>query len=213
MRRGRRTALSLAGTACIQRRQAMSDLLQLEHAADRGCEPAPFGSLLPQVPPSGLCERIELRASSKVARSPLGFDPSCEFELVQCGIERAVGDLQLVVGDLCEALADRPAMERLEGEDLQQQEVESALNEVWRFAHSLGYRDFDGSNPQTVGCRSRAGSAGLKTRLYATWRRLDERFVALAVFRCLAAARACLAAPFPFLPAPVLRFPREASRL
>ena len=50
---------------------------------------------------------------------------------------------QRVSGDLPEPLADRPAVERLECENLQDQEVQSALNEVGRFAHGsvLGYRD------------------------------------------------------------------------
>jgi hypothetical protein len=54
---------------------------------------------------------------------------------VKGGIQRAIADLELLFRNLPQALADRPAVHRLEREDLQDQEIESALDEVGRLAH------------------------------------------------------------------------------
>ena len=77
----------------------------------------------------------------------LGFhsdgDPALVLELVQRGVERSVAHLQDVTGYLLEALPDGPAVERLEGEDFENQQVERALDEIGWPAHgaSLGYRE------------------------------------------------------------------------
>src|SRR6202041_383331 len=86
---------------------------------------------------AGTRERIELRAAIVLGDFPLGGNPAFLFELVQCGIERAVADLQNVAGDLLQAQADGEAVERLQREDFQQQQVESALHEIRGLAHAL----------------------------------------------------------------------------
>ena len=58
------------------------------------------------------------------------------FELVERGVERALADLQDVARHLPDALRDRPAVHRLERDDLQDQQVQRALHEIGRFAHS-----------------------------------------------------------------------------
>src|SRR5438105_3219151 len=79
-------------------------------------------------------ERIKFRAAAEFAGLPFGRDPAFLLELVQRRVERSVADLQHVARDLLQALADGPAVEWLESENFQQQEVESALDEIGWFA-------------------------------------------------------------------------------
>jgi hypothetical protein len=52
------------------------------------------------------------------------------------GVERALIHLQDVVRNPANALGDGPAVHGLEGNGFQDQEIESALNEVGGFAHA-----------------------------------------------------------------------------
>ena len=108
-----------------------------------GGEAVPVGGFLFELLAAKTRERIELGAAIVFAGLPLGGDPALLFEFVKGGIERAVADLENVAGDLLEALADGPAVERFEGEDFEEEKIECALEKVGRFAHgcSLGYRD------------------------------------------------------------------------
>jgi hypothetical protein len=54
---------------------------------------------------------------------------------VERRVERPVAHLQYVARDLLQSLRDRPRVERLERNDLQQQQVERALHQVGRLAH------------------------------------------------------------------------------
>src|ERR1700730_16971933 len=90
--------------------------------------------------PAWTGQRVELRAAVVLGRLPLGRDPASLFQLVQRGIERAIADLEDVTGHLLEALADRPAVKRLEREDFQNQEVQGALHQVRRLAHRMSSR-------------------------------------------------------------------------
>jgi hypothetical protein len=54
------------------------------------------------------------------------------LEAVERGIERPLLDEQDLVRELLDAARDRPAMERFEGQRLQNQQVEGALHEVDR---------------------------------------------------------------------------------
>src|SRR5262249_48802728 len=101
----------------------------------RGRESPPVGGFPLELLSSRPRERVELRAPVVLGRLPLRLDPALLLELVQCGIERAVADLKHLAGHLLQALADRPAVERLQREDLQQEQVECSLYEVGRFAH------------------------------------------------------------------------------
>jgi hypothetical protein len=57
---------------------------------------------------------------------------------VERRIERPIADLENVARDLAEPDADGPAVQRLEGEDLEDQKIEGALDEV---------DGFDGRSP------------------------------------------------------------------
>jgi hypothetical protein len=56
---------------------------------------------------------------------------------VQRRIERALADPQLLARHLANALRNRPAVQRFERDDAQDQEVECALDEIGRLAHGL----------------------------------------------------------------------------
>src|SRR5262249_9811461 len=129
-------------------------------------------------------QRVIFRAPSELAGLPLGFDPALLFQLVQRGVERAVADLEDIARHLQEPLADRPSMQRLEREDLQQQEVERALNQVGRFAHGLGYR-YE-ITPNWIGFKSGL-NGGMDGRIAQTgsW---DFRIPGLSFLRALLSA-------------------------
>ena len=57
-------------------------------------------------------------------------------------IERAFGDLQDFARDLSEPRVYRPAVQRFERQNLQEQKIKRPLNEIGRFAYvsSLGYQ-------------------------------------------------------------------------
>ena len=61
------------------------------------------------------------------------------LELVQRGVERSFAHLQDVTRHRAQPQADRPAVERLQCEQLQQQQIEGALHKVVWFAH-LGFQ-------------------------------------------------------------------------
>src|SRR5277367_74660 len=114
-----------------------SGLLESYDMGDRGREAAPVGGLFFQMLAAKSCERVELCAAVVFAGLPLGGDPAFLLEFVQGRVERAVADLENVAGDLFQAKADGPAVHGLQGEDFQEKQIQSALNEVGRFAHAL----------------------------------------------------------------------------
>ena len=62
------------------------------------------------------------------------------FQLVQGRIKRSVAHLQHVIRNLFQSLAKSPAVERLEGKNLQNQQIQSALDEICRLADKLSSR-------------------------------------------------------------------------
>src|SRR2546427_6557752 len=125
------------------RREAhFSCLLELHDARDGARKPAPVSGFLRKLPAAEPRQRIELGAAIILASFPFGGDPARLLELVQCGIKRSVADLQYFTRHLLQSLADCPAIQRLQRQDLQDQEIQSALDEITRSAHScpLGYR-------------------------------------------------------------------------
>ena len=63
-------------------------------------------------------ERVELRPQVLLARSPLAGEGAFLLEFVEGGVEGAIADLENVRRGL-EALTDSPAVEGLEGDDLE----------------------------------------------------------------------------------------------
>jgi hypothetical protein len=90
-----------------------------------------------ELPAAGGSEGVELGGASGGRFFPLATNESFVLELVERGIERAVGDLEGLVGHLAEALRDGPAGAGLEIEDLEDEEVERALEESGGAAHGV----------------------------------------------------------------------------
>src|SRR6185295_14440189 len=68
-----------------------------------------------------------------VRRAPARPDPAAPFEPVQCGVERALADVQRRGRDLVQPFGNRPAVLRLEGDGLEDEQVERALWKLERF--------------------------------------------------------------------------------
>ena len=75
-------------------------------------------------------QRVELRLSPGFAVFPLRIEPAAIFQPVQCGVERTLMDLEKILGDLLEALRDAVAVPRAERKNLQDEEVQSPLEEL-----------------------------------------------------------------------------------
>jgi len=75
-------------------------------------------------------EFVELGLAAVVGGSPFGVEPAAFFEAMEGWIERALLDLEDLLGDLANAVGDAIAMDRAEGDDLEDEHVEGALEEV-----------------------------------------------------------------------------------
>jgi len=106
-----------------------------EDQADGGREAMPIGLFGLEIFFAGASEGIVFGAAIVFGFAPFGSDPGLLFEAVEGGIESALIDLEDVVGDLADALRDSPAVKRLEGNGLQDKQIESALDEVGGFSH------------------------------------------------------------------------------
>src|SRR5437867_8399404 len=126
-----------SGTTYSQRSNRMSRLRKLDDERDSRGETLPGRAIFLQLAPAGPRERVEFRAAVVFARSPFGGDPSFLFQLVQRRIERAIAHLKDVAGYLFEPLADGPSVQRFEGDNFQNQQVQGALHQIGRPAHQL----------------------------------------------------------------------------
>src|ERR1700730_456432 len=125
-------------------------------------------------------ERIKLCAPVIFGLLPLGRDPAFLLQLVQRRIEGSFAYLQHIPGDGPQTQADGPPVQGLEREDLQEEEIEGALNQVVGFAHigflgentkaSLGKQGESSRDPQSTGlpgeCRKDADQQGSSDRSY-----------------------------------------------
>ena len=66
---------------------------------------------------------------------PLGGDPSLALESIERGIERSLIHDEHIARHVADALRDRPSVERPEGERLQHEQVQRALEYLDWFAH------------------------------------------------------------------------------
>ena len=83
-------------------------------------------------------ELIELGVAASVGRSPLGSEPSSCFETMKRGVERALLHLENVLRDLLQALGDSVPVKGTERHDLENQEVERALEQIgFGWAHVI----------------------------------------------------------------------------
>src|SRR5262249_32921331 len=113
-------------------------LRERDDLGDRGRQPLPVRRLGLELLPAQPREGVELRFPVVLGRLPLRLDPAFLLELVERRIERALADLEHVAGHGPQPQADRPAVQRLERQDLQQEKIESSLDQIARLAH-LGF--------------------------------------------------------------------------
>jgi hypothetical protein len=65
-----------------------------------------------------------------LAGTPVGADPALPQHPLEGGIERALLDPEHVAGELIDPLADAPTVHRLEGQRLQDQQLEGAGKQI-----------------------------------------------------------------------------------
>ena len=75
-------------------------------------------------------EPVVLRPAAQLRDGPLGFDPALVLEAMERRVERALVDLQDVLGDLLDALRDRPAVQRAGLQRPEDEQVEGARKKV-----------------------------------------------------------------------------------
>jgi len=109
----------------------------LHDEIDGGGEAVPVGGFFFELEVTSAAEGVELGDASGFGFGAFSLNPAFLFEAVQGGVEGALLDLEDFAGDLLDTLGDGPAVLGLESEGFEDQKVESALNEVVRFAHSM----------------------------------------------------------------------------
>jgi len=103
----------------------------------------PVGSLFLELLAAKPRERIILCTPVVLTGFPLGCNPALLLQLVQRRVQGTIAHLQYIARNLFQALANSPAVQRLQGENLQYEKVQGALDKIRWFAHfptSLGYR-------------------------------------------------------------------------
>src|SRR3954470_23239721 len=113
----------------------------LENELDGGHRPVPIASFTCETLFTGASDDVVLRAAIVVGRSPFSGHPAALLEALEDRIERALVDVERVARELLDALADSPAVHRLEGQGLEHEHLEGAWNERDRVGHGspLGY--------------------------------------------------------------------------
>src|SRR4051812_23675894 len=100
------------------------------HQRDRGREPLPRCGFLFELLTPGASQRVVLRAALLLGDAPLRADPPLMLEPLQRRIQGPLLHQQDVVGELPDARGDRPPVHRLEGQRLENEQIQRALDEV-----------------------------------------------------------------------------------
>src|SRR5262249_54252774 len=101
----------------------------VQHEPNRCAQPLPTFGLGLQLLIAKLCKAVEFRFAS-VYRFPMRFQHALLFEAVERRVEGALADLEGIAGDLLKPLGDAVAVHWLEGENLEDEEVEGALKKA-----------------------------------------------------------------------------------
>src|SRR6185436_14977252 len=109
----------------------------LEEQADGRRQPLPRVELAFELLPPIAGQAVDLGGASTLGLLPLRRDPSLVLEAVQRGIERSLSDRELLAGEGLDALGDRPAVQRLARDRLEDEQVEGALQQVGGLGHGL----------------------------------------------------------------------------
>jgi len=80
--------------------------------------------------------RVKLGFAAGVGVSPLRLEPAAIFETMERWIERALMHGEEILGDLAQALSDGMTVAGTQGDDLEDQHIESAAEEFgFGFVH------------------------------------------------------------------------------
>src|SRR6476620_5227121 len=109
----------------------------LEQQADGRRQPLPRVELAFELLPPIAGQAVDLGGASTLGLLPLRRDPSLVLEAVQRGIERSLSHRELLAGEGLDALGDRPAVQRLARDRLEDEQVEGALEQVGGLRHDL----------------------------------------------------------------------------
>src|SRR4051794_41428661 len=101
-----------------------------EHQSYGFGESAPVGLLLGELFLALGGEAVELCVAAIFGFAPFGPEPAAVFQAVERGIERALLHLEDIAGDLPDAQGDAVAVDRTEGDDLEDKHVERALEQI-----------------------------------------------------------------------------------
>ena len=80
---------------------------------------------------AGVGDRVELRFASELGGAPVGLDPAVALHAVERRVERAFFDVQSVARLFAEPADDGVAVARPEGERLEDEGVEGAVQSVF----------------------------------------------------------------------------------
>src|SRR6185437_15877991 len=105
-----------------------SDLRKPQHAGNGCRDTFPIGRFFLEVSASESRERVELRPPIVLGRLPFGMNPALLLKLVQSRVKGSVAHLKYVAGHLLQSLAESPSMQRLKSENLENQQIQGALN-------------------------------------------------------------------------------------
>ena len=109
----------------------------VDDEVDGGGEPAPVFLFALELRAAGGGERVELGGTASFGFAPFGAYPPLLLEAVKGGVEGALLHLQNFIGYLLDALGDGPAVFGLKQDGFEDQQVESALDEIAWFAHAM----------------------------------------------------------------------------
>ena len=102
----------------------------LDHQPDGGGQPVPALELALELLPALARQGIELRAPAKVGFFPVGGDPSLVLEAMESRVERTLLNREHLAGQFLNAFRDRPAVQRIARDGLEDEEVEGSLQEI-----------------------------------------------------------------------------------
>src|SRR5262245_36555506 len=113
---------------------------QLHHAADGVGHALPFPRFNRELTAARRGEAVIPGAAAELRDPPLGLDPALVLEAMEGRIQRALIDLQDVLGNLLDALGDGPAVQGILLQRAQNQQIERAGQQIGRSRHGVDSR-------------------------------------------------------------------------
>jgi len=100
---------------------------RLANFSDCQGKPVPVRLFYGELPLASPGQPVEFGAASGLVHFPPGPYPSAIFDSVESGVERALFDLEQIIGDLAQALDDAIAVKRAKRQRFEYQQVKRPL--------------------------------------------------------------------------------------